>query len=101
MQFCIYKIALTHSWAYTCEKGEVMKLVIAGNYQQYKNYLQENKLSSQDAKYISRSEQLRGYRDVEIVRVGEWWLNPCAYDSYLQVIERPTPRTPDAGDSAE
>lgn len=76
-----------------------MKIVIAGNYRQYQNYLRENNLTPQEAKYVSTPEQLHGLRDVEVVKVGEWWLNPCADDDYLKIIERPTQRPPDAGDS--
>jgi hypothetical protein len=67
-----------------------MKIVIAGNYRQYQNYLRENNLTPQQARYVDTPEKLRGLRDVEVVRVGEWWLNPCADDDYLEIIQRPT-----------
>jgi hypothetical protein len=65
-----------------------MKIVIAGSYQQYKSWLRENDLIPRDARYVSFPEQLRGLKDVEVVRTGTWWMNPCSYDDYLAVIER-------------
>ena len=63
-----------------------MKIVIAGNYRQYKNYLRENNLTPQQAQYIDTPVKLRGLRNVEVVKYGDWWLNPCANDWYLEYI---------------
>lgn len=78
-----------------------MKIVIAGNYNQYKNYLRENNLTPQEARYVSTPDVLRGLHNVEVVKVGEWWLNPCADDDYLKIIERPTQRASDEGNESE
>ena len=66
-----------------------MKIVIAGNYQQYKEYLRKTNQSPRDAKYIEFPEQLRGLRNVEIVRYGTWWESPVAGDEYLNIINVP------------
>lgn len=66
-----------------------MKIVIAGNHNQYVNYLRQNSLSPHEAHYVCRHEHLLGFQNVEVVRVGEWWLNPCAHDEYLQIISAP------------
>lgn len=50
-----------------------MKIVIAGNYEQYLQYLKESGYTPRQARYIERPEQLRGLREtIEIVRVGTW-----------------------------
>ena len=66
-----------------------MKIVIAGNYRQYKDYLRENNLTPQQARYVDMPEKLRGLRGVEVVKYGEWWLNPCANDWYLEYVTLP------------
>jgi len=52
-----------------------MKLIIAGNYQQYLHYLQENSETPRTAKYISDSNMLRGLRDGEIIKYGTYYTN--------------------------
>jgi hypothetical protein len=71
-----------------------MKIVIAGNYHQYKNYLRENNLTPRQARYVDMPEKLRGLRDVEVVKYGEWWLNPCANDWYLEYVTLPIMSAP-------
>ena len=68
----------------------MMKIVIAGNYQQYKEYLKETKQSPKDVRYISSSEQLRGLRNVKVIRYGTWWKSPVITAvTYYEVISRP------------
>jgi len=55
-----------------------MKLVIAGNYRQFKDYLRENKLSELDARFVDRIEQVQGMRGSEIVTYGTWTDNPLS-----------------------
>lgn len=71
-----------------------MKIVIAGNYRQYKDYLLENNLTPQQARYVDAPEKLRGLRGVEVVKYGEWWLNPCANDWYLEYVTLPITSIP-------
>ena len=65
-----------------------MKIVLAGNYGQYLNYLRESGETPRTAKYVSQSEQLAGLKDVEVVRYGTWWMNPCAKIDLISVVER-------------
>lgn len=71
-----------------------MRIVIAGNYRQYKDYLRENNLTPQQARYVDTPEKLRGLRGVEVVKYGEWWLNPCANDWYLELVTLPIMSAP-------
>jgi hypothetical protein len=71
-----------------------MKIVIAGNYRQYQDYLRENKLSPREARYVSSPEHLRGLRGVEVVKYGEWWLNTCANDWCLELVTLPIMSAP-------
>ena len=68
------------------------KIVLAGNYHQYLNYLRETGQVPKDAAFVSRSEQIRGLRDVEVVYYRTWWANPeyrsHAFWDYLAVIAR-------------
>lgn len=77
-----------------------MKIVIAGNYRQYKNYLRENNLTPQQARYVDMPEKLRGLRGAEVVKYGEWWLNPCANDWYLEYVTLPIMSAPNAAANA-
>ena len=56
-----------------------MKLVVAGNYAQYKHYLYDEGLTPTEAKYVSNPEMLQGYVDteVEIILYGSWWESPA------------------------
>lgn len=48
-----------------------MIYVLAGNYQQFLYFCQQNKLSpNAQARYISNAEMLRGAKDIEIVYTG-------------------------------
>ena len=59
-----------------------MKLVLAGNYGQYKNFLQGNGFNPRNDyyKYISCAEDMMGYHGVKVIRTGTWWENPIAED---------------------
>jgi len=70
-----------------------MKLVIAGSRGQFLNYLRENNLTGEYARYVWKLEHLYGYgRDTEIVRTGEYWRNPINNDpclsAYVQTKEQ-------------
>jgi hypothetical protein len=53
-----------------------VKLVFAGDYRQYTDWIRETKTSERDARYIDRIEKVMGMRGAEIVLVGEHWRNP-------------------------
>lgn len=54
-----------------------MKLIIAGNVRQFRNYCDEQKISTKEAKYITSPEMLYGYVNPEIVFYGTFWNNPA------------------------
>jgi hypothetical protein len=67
-----------------------MKLVIAGNAEQYKGYIRACKDTLKTAKYCWREDQIRGYTsddNLEIVRTGEFWKNPLDDSPYLLTLE--------------
>lgn len=55
-----------------------MKLVIAGNYSQYKRYLHDEGLTPAEVKYVNDPDMIRGYDKPEIILYGSWWENPAA-----------------------
>lgn len=57
------------------------KLVIAGNYRQFKNYFP---IHDNNVKYISHPFELKGYDNAEIVRVGTWYELP---HEFLRQVE--------------
>ena len=48
-------------------------LVLAGSYRQFRNWLCENNYSLINYKYIRNQEDLLGYHEAKIIRVGTWW----------------------------
>lgn len=62
------------------------KVVIAGNYWQYTEWLKLNKVDSRVYKYIKDSEQVRGLEFDEIIYVGTYYRNP-AYN-HLDILHR-------------
>jgi len=64
-----------------------MKIVLAGNYSQYLNYLRDSGETPRTAKYVSAPEQLEGLQNVEVIRYGTWWMNPCAKVELISTVE--------------
>ncbi len=63
---------------------------MAGNYQQFQLYCQENDLPCRNVgrvRYISREGDIMGIKNPLIIRYGEWWKNPLAESDYLKAIE--------------
>ena len=65
-------------------------LVLAGNYQQYRNWRREQQLPAPNlvAEYVNQPEQLRGYAKAKIIRTGEWWLNPAHNNPRVRMLEK-------------
>lgn len=53
-----------------------MKLVIAGNYKQFRNWLRENHLDPSEYVYAHNYEGVVGHRYDELLQVGTYWENP-------------------------
>jgi hypothetical protein len=53
-----------------------MKIIIAGNYHQARNYAYEHNLPKEDWIFADREEKVRGLSNIEVVKTGEHWLNP-------------------------
>ena len=66
----------------------IMKIVLAGNYGQYLSYLRDTGETPRTAKYVNAPEHLIGLQDVEVVRYGTWWVNPCAKADLISVVEK-------------
>lgn len=64
-----------------------MKLVIAGKYKQYQDYIRNNELNPREYKYCCRFQDIAGFHKTEIIYTGEYWLNPLYNTPDLQVIE--------------
>ena len=62
-------------------------LVIAGNYTQFFNYLGKNRLNGTNFHYIRDADDIRGYRKVNVLRVGEYWKNPLDTSPELKCLE--------------
>lgn len=64
-------------------KPKPIKLVIAGNYGQFKAWLREN------VKYVASVRDLIEHRpeDVEIIKIGPWWHSPVASSPFLERFE--------------
>ena len=52
-----------------------MKIVIAGNHAQYKNWIRENGFPERDYRYVSENEHIMGLElaESDIVKVGSYW----------------------------
>ena len=63
-------------------------LVLAGNYKQFKNFLNENKFNFKKYKYIARIEDLKGYYDVNILKIGTWWTTSVELLAAVEDLEK-------------
>lgn len=61
-------------------------IIIAGDYDQYRHYIESKNLDLRLYRYISREEQLRGLHNVKVRFIGTWWLNPIAKNDELNRI---------------
>ncbi|MHA1343582.1 MAG: hypothetical protein ACTSQG_06330 [Promethearchaeota archaeon] len=61
-----------------------IKLIVAGTYSEFLDYLNKNKISKFDRniRYVSDLKQILGYEpgNVEIIYHGRYWLNPLMND---------------------
>ena len=71
------------------EADEII-LVLAGNFQQYRNYVNKNNLSKCRVRYISQPYDIIGLRSerVRLVRVGTFWENPVCNSPELRELEQ-------------
>ena len=55
-----------------------MKIVIAGNYAQYRQWLIDNNLTEHDARYVDSNEKLMGLELAhdDIIYTGTYWDSP-------------------------
>jgi len=63
------------------------QLIIAGNYRQYKDYLQIHNKTPREAIYIADEEALAG-RQGEVIYIGTYWQNKAFDSPYLAIIEK-------------
>jgi hypothetical protein len=64
-----------------------MRLVMAGNYYQFRDFLRRSELSTTDHRYVTTQEQLRGYSG-EVLQVGTWWDNQGYTSNFLDELDR-------------
>lgn len=64
-----------------------MKIIIAGSYQQYKDYLRWAKLEPRETKYACLPEHLDGYRQVDVVLVGTYKTNPLYGRAFWPLVK--------------
>lgn len=63
------------------------KIVIAGNYKQFTDYMRKSKSDPATTHYVNCEEHLLGIRDVEVIYVGEHWLNPVCNHPLIEYIK--------------
>ena len=66
-----------------------LRLVIAGNFEQYRRYLRDKGFTPEQARYVSSRQSIMGLEpgQVIIVRVGQSHLNPGSYDDQVRMLE--------------
>lgn len=70
-----------------CMKCLRRPLVLAGNYNQFLNWLSEHKLSKHDFVYITGRESFIGCHGVKVLRIGTWWENDLSNSPELRHVE--------------
>jgi len=65
---------------------KISALVIAGNYQQYRDWLKEVGQCSLDYKFVIVPKDVYGYHDIPIFLIGEYWKNPNIY-KIAQIVQ--------------
>jgi hypothetical protein len=65
-----------------------MKVVIAGSYKQYINWLHKNKFSPDEYQYVNRIEQVWGLKIKKIIYVGTFWDNLVYYRYHSELKDR-------------
>jgi hypothetical protein len=66
------------------------RIVLAGNYQQYYQWLGQNHLAPHEARFIGSEDDLIGLLDdTEIIQIGTWYDNPMHYNGrFLELVDR-------------
>jgi len=65
-----------------------MKLVFAGNYQMYREYLKESGETLRTTRYISSPEKALGYTDYEIILYDDWFTHEWADEVVKNLRQR-------------
>jgi len=65
-----------------------MKLVFAGNYQMYREYLKESGETPRTARYVSSPEKALGYTDYEIILYDDWFIHEWADEVVKNLRQR-------------
>ncbi len=73
-----------------------MKVVIAGNYREYRDWLRENNLCERDARYIDCNEKLMGLELAaeDVIKTGQWWLSEVDETLLKTRIRKPNAPAP-------
>ena len=61
-------------------------LVIAGNYEQYKDYIKDMGFDNNEYRYISDPDSWRGIHNIKVHRIGIYYENP-AYESISREVD--------------
>lgn len=65
-----------------------MKIILAGNYQQYAEYIKEKFLDPNEVRFIGSESDLEGLPDtVEVIKIGSWYDNPAHASMKLEMLE--------------
>jgi hypothetical protein len=65
-----------------------VKIILAGNYQQYLEYIEARLLNPNEVRFIGSESDLEGLPDiVEIIRIANWYDNPVHTSMKLEMLE--------------
>lgn len=63
-------------------------LVIAGNFKEFRDWINRSPFNSKKFKYVSKPEDIMGYRDIPILRIGTYYSNPVYKKLREYLIEK-------------
>jgi hypothetical protein len=63
-------------------------LVMAGNFQQARYWMDREGVPQQEWRYIGQRDHLRGWRGIPLRRVGSWWTAPADVVIEADVYEK-------------
>ncbi len=59
-----------------------MNLILAGTHNEYSAYCKANKLNPAEHRYIHRPVDVLRYVGIEVVMIGNWWVNPACEEVF-------------------